>query len=54
MKGRLSKVDMESRLLKMKRDLDNQSWHRDWSEKDRCAGQHVLNSVLDILEEYTY
>lgn len=54
MKGGLSKVDMTARLLKMKRDLDDKSWHTDWSDENRDTGQKILNSVLDIMEEYSY
>ena len=39
MNGRLSKVDMTSRLLKMKRDLDTKSWHREWGDHERWAAQ---------------
>jgi len=54
MNGRLSKVDMTARLLKMKRDIDTKSIHRDLNNKERWAAQQVLNSVLDTLDEYHY
>ena len=54
MNGRLSKVDMTARLLKMKRDLDTKSWHREWGDHERLAAQQVLNSVLETLDEYHY
>ena len=54
MNGRLSKVDMTSRLLKMKRDIDTKSIHREWDNKERWAAQQALNSALDILDEYHY
>ena len=54
MNGRLSKVDMTARLLKMKRDIDNKSSWREWDTKERWAAQQALNSALDILDEYHY
>ena len=54
MNGRLSKVDMTARLLKMKRDIDNKSSWREWDAKERWAAQQALNSALDILDEYHY
>ena len=54
MNGRLSKVDMTARLLKMKRDLDTKSWHREWGDHERWAAQQILNNVLDTLDEYHY
>ena len=54
MNGRLSKVDMTARLLKMKRDIDNRVWFREWDSKERWAAQQTLNNVLDILDEYHY
>ncbi len=54
MNGRLSKVDMTARLLNMKRDIDNKTIHRDWNSKERWIAQQVLNSALDILDEYHY
>ncbi len=54
MNGRLKKVDMESRLLKLKRDIDNRAWYRDWNHEQRDAAQTVLNNALDILDEFDY
>lgn len=54
MNGRLTKVDMTSRLLKIKSGIANKNWHRDWDEKERNAAQQALNDALDILDEYHY
>ena len=54
MNGRLKKVDMESRLLKLKRDIDNRSWYREWNHEQRHAAQLALNNALDILDEFDY
>ena len=54
MNGRLKKVDMESRLLKLKNSIDSKSWYPNWTPKERWAAQQALNNALDILEEYDY
>ena len=54
MNGRLSKVDMTARLLKLKKNIDERSWFREWNDKERWAAQQALNSGLDILVEYHY
>ena len=54
MNGRLSKVDMTARLLKLKRDIDNRAWYREWNSEQRGAAQQALNNALDILDEYHY
>jgi len=52
--GRLSKVDMTSRLLKIKKGIDDRTWHRDWNDSERWAAQEALNNALEVLEEYAY
>ena len=54
MNGRLKKVDMESRLLKIKRGIDTKDWYPQWDDKERWAAQQVLNNALDILQEFEY
>ena len=54
MNGRLSKIVMTSRLLKMKRDIDTKALYHDMNAKERWAAQQALNSALDILDEYHY
>jgi len=54
MNGRVSKVDMTARLLKMKRDIDTRSLYHEFDSKERWAAQRILNSALDILDEYNY
>tara|TARA_Y100001956_G_scaffold50943_1_gene49666 strand:- start:1015 stop:1239 length:225 start_codon:yes stop_codon:yes gene_type:complete len=54
MNGRLKKVDMESRLLHIKKGIDNKSWYPDWDDKERWAAQLALNNALDILDEFDY
>ena len=54
MNGRLSKVDMTARLLKLKKDIDNKMAWPKWTSTERWAAQQALNSALDILHEYHY
>ena len=54
MNGRLSKVDMTSRLLKIKKGIADKQWYPDWDDKERWAAQLALNNALDILDEFDY
>ena len=54
MKGRLKKIDMEARLMKIKKGIDDRVWYPDWSDKERWAAQQALNNALDVLHEYDY
>ena len=54
MNGRLKKIDMESRLLKLKNSIDSKSWYPTWTPKERWAAQQALNNALDILDEFDY
>ena len=54
MNGRLSKVDMTARLLKLKRDIDNKMAWPKWSDTERWAAQQALNCALEVLDEYDY
>ncbi len=54
MNGRLKKVDMESRLLKIKKGIDDHTWYPMWTPQERWAAQQALNNALDILDEFDY
>ena len=54
MNGRLKKIDMESRLLKIKKGIDDKYWYPNWTPKERWAAQQALNNALDVLDEYDY
>ena len=54
MKGRLKKVDIESRLLYIKKGLDEKSWYPEWDARQRGAAQRILNNALEVLDEYDY
>ena len=52
MNGRLDKVSMEARVLKIKNGLYNKSWYPEWDNRQRGADQRILLNVLEILDEY--
>ena len=54
MNGRLKKVDMTARIMKMKTGIADKHWYPDWNDKERWAAQQALNNVLDVLDEYYY
>ena len=54
MNGRLKKTDMESRLNKIKKGIDDKLWYPDWDSKERWAAQQALNNALDVLDEFDY
>ena len=54
MNGRLKKVDMKSRLLHIKKGIDDKVWYPEWDDKERWAAQRALNNALDVLDEYDY
>ena len=54
MNGRLKKVDLESRILKIKMRINNESRHPDWDGKESWAAQQALNNPLEVLDEYDY
>ena len=54
MNGRLKKVDMQSRLNKIKKGIDEKTWYPERDSKERWAAQQALNNALDILDEFDY
>ena len=46
MNGRLKKTDMESRLNKIKKGIDDKVWYPEWDDKERWAAQLALNLSL--------
>ena len=54
MNGRLKKIDMEARLLRILKGVADKQWYPEWSEKERHAAKMVLHNALDILHEYDY
>ena len=54
MNARLRKVDMESRILRIKKGIDEHLWYPEWDDKERWAAQRALNNTLEVLEEFWY
>ena len=54
MNGRLKKVDMQSRLNKVMKGIDDKTWYPEWDDKERWAAKQALNNALDILDEFDY
>lgn len=52
MNGRINKVHMTSRLMKIKKGIAEKYWYPEWDDKERWAAQQALNAALDILDEY--
>ena len=50
--GRLSKVDMTARLIKMKNGLYDKTWYPEWDDRQRGAANRILMNVLEVLDEY--
>ena len=52
MNGRVNKVAMTARILRIKQGIDAKQWYPTWSDKERWAAQQALNNTLEILDEY--
>lgn len=53
-KSELTKIEMLSRVLKLKKKLDDNVIGRDWSEGQKNSAHYILNQVLDAIAEYRY
>ena len=50
-RGRVTKIEMKARLIKLKNDLYNGSYHG--ASEEWIEGSHYqLNSMLAIIDEY--
>jgi len=54
MNGRLRKIDMEARLLRIFKGVADKQWYPHWSNKEREAAKMVLHNALDVLDEFDY
>ena len=52
MNGRLDKISMEARVVKIKNGLYNKSWYPEWDDRQRGAANRILTNVLEVLDEY--
>jgi hypothetical protein len=53
-RGRLSKADMLSRVMKLKHDVFNRTGkYSNFSHSQLESANYTLNKVLEIIEEYS-
>jgi len=52
MNGRLDKVAMTARIMRMKNGLYDHTWYPEWDNRQRGAAQLILLNVLEVLDEY--
>ena len=52
MNGRVNKVAMTAKVMRMKDGLHRHQWYPHWNDNERAAAQMILNNVLDVLDEY--
>ena len=52
MNGRLDKVAMTARIMRMKNGLHDHTWYPEWDDRQRGAAQLILLTVLEVLDEY--
>ncbi len=52
MNGRLNKVAMKSKVMKISTGLHDKNWYPEWDDRQRGAAQRILINVLEVLDEY--
>ena len=52
MNGRVDKVAMLGKVMRIKDGIHRHQWYPHWHENERVAAQLALNNVLDVLDEY--
>ena len=52
MNGRVDKVAMLSKIMRIKDGIHRHQWYPQWQENERVAAQLALNNVLDVFDEY--
>lgn len=50
----MTKIDVESRVLKMKHNIYSGFLFQNFTKEQKSAAHDVLNKVLDIIQEYRY
>ena len=53
-KSQLTKIDMLSKVLKLKKKLDDNVIGSDWSKGQKNSAHYIINQVLDVIAEYRY
>ncbi len=52
MNGRIDKVAMTARVMKMLNGVTTKQWYPEWNKDEREAARRILLNVLEILDEY--
>ena len=52
MNGRLNKVAMTAKIMRMKIGLYEKSCYPEWDNRQRVAANRILTNVLEVLDEY--
>ena len=52
MNGRLNKVVMTGKIMRMKTGLYEKTWYPEWDDRQRGAANRILTNVLEVLDEY--
>ena len=52
MNGRLNKVAVTAKIMRMKSRLYDKTWYPEWDERQRGAANRILTNVLEFLDEY--
>ena len=52
MNGRLNKVAMTAKIMRMKNGLYEKSWYPEWDDRQRGAAIRILTNVLEVFGEY--
>ena len=52
MNGRLNKVAMTAKIMRMKTGLYEKQWYPEWDDRQRGAANRILTNVLEFLDEH--
>lgn len=52
-RGIVSKVDIYARVIRLKNDLSQGNYGTQWTHNEKLAAHGALNTVLDMINEYS-
>ena len=52
MNGRLNKVAVTAKIMRMKSGLYHKTWYPECDDRQRGAANRILTNVLEFLDEY--
>lgn len=53
-RNQLTKDELRVKILNLRKRLDEGNIGVNWSEDQKYSARHILNQVLDIIDEYRY